>query len=51
MGIAFSYYILGFAIGSLGIAGLVSPLIAAWLPNIIGLGCSFWLLKFANCGV
>ena len=42
--IAFSYYTLGFAIGSLGIAGLISPFMAAWLPNIIGLGCGICLI-------
>jgi lipopolysaccharide export system permease protein len=46
--IVFSYYVLGFTIGSLGIAGLVSPLIAAWLPNAIALGSGLWLLKRAN---
>jgi lipopolysaccharide export system permease protein len=46
--IVFSYYVLGFTIGSLGIAGLVSPLIAAWLPNAIALGFGLWLLKRAN---
>ncbi|VEP16279.1 putative permease [Hyella patelloides LEGE 07179] len=49
--IVFSYYLLGFMIGSLGIAGLISPLIAAWLPNAIGLGFGCWLLKSANCTV
>ena len=49
--IAFGYYVLGFAFGSIGIAGLISPIIAAWLPNVIGLGCGLWLLRSANCGV
>lgn len=43
VGIAFSYYVLGFIIGSLGIAGLTTPIIAAWLPNVIGLGLGCWL--------
>jgi lipopolysaccharide export system permease protein len=51
VGIAFSYYVLGFIIGSLGIAGLITPIVAAWLPNVIGLGLGFWLLRLANCSV
>lgn len=43
--IAFGYYLLGFIVGSLGIAGVIKPIIAAWLPNFIGLGCGFWLLR------
>lgn len=46
--IVFVYYLLAFLIGSLGIVGIISPLIAAWLPNIIGFGFGFWLLKQAN---
>jgi lipopolysaccharide export system permease protein len=46
--ISFGYYLLGFIIGALGIAGLIHPIVAAWLPNIIGLSCGFWLLKLAN---
>ena len=45
VGIVFLYYLLGFTIGSLGIAGLISPFIAAWLPNAIGLGFGCWLLR------
>lgn len=51
VGISFGYYLLGFMIGSLGIAGLINPIIAAWLPNVIGLIYGFWLLKLANCSV
>ena len=51
VGIAFSYYVLGFIIGSLGIAGLITPIVAAWLPNVIGLGLGCWLLWLANCSV
>ncbi|NJK74807.1 MAG: LptF/LptG family permease, partial [Microcoleus sp. SU_5_6] len=46
--IVFTYYLLGFLIGSLGITGLISPIMAAWLPNTIGFGLGFWLLKRAN---
>ncbi|HAC63737.1 MAG TPA: permease [Cyanothece sp. UBA12306] len=42
--IIFTYYVLGFLIGSLGLMGLISPLMAAWLPNFIGLGLGGWLL-------
>ena len=49
VGIAFGYYVLGFIIGSLGIAGFINSIIAAWLPNIIGLGLGCWLLRSANC--
>ena len=51
VGIAFSYYVLGFIIGSLGIAALVVPIVAAWLPNVIGLVVGCWLLWLANCSV
>lgn len=51
VGIAFSYYVLGFIIGSLGIAGIINPIIAAWLPNVIGLVVGCWLLWLANCSV
>ena len=34
--IVFIYYLLAFAIGSLGITGIVSPVVAAWLPNLVG---------------
>ncbi|MBE9204767.1 LptF/LptG family permease [Synechocystis salina LEGE 06099] len=42
--IIFAYYILGFFSGSLGIVGLISPTLAAWLPNFVGLGVGIWLL-------
>lgn len=41
--IVFIYYLLGFVIGSLGIAGAINPLLAAWLPNAIGLAYGAWL--------
>ncbi|MEL4894291.1 LptF/LptG family permease [Crocosphaera sp. Alani8] len=44
--IIFSYYLLGFLIGSLGLTGLISPLLAGWLPNIVGLAVGFWLLYY-----
>ncbi|MEM9273158.1 MAG: LptF/LptG family permease [Cyanobacteria bacterium P01_F01_bin.143] len=46
--IVFSYYLLGFLTSSLGVIGLISPFIAAWLPNFLGLGISGYLLKSIN---
>ncbi|MEL7009772.1 MAG: LptF/LptG family permease [Cyanobacteria bacterium J06588_4] len=43
VGIVFVYYCLGFAVGSLGITGVISPFLAAWLPNFIGLGVGVYL--------
>jgi lipopolysaccharide export system permease protein len=43
--IVFLYYLLGFAIGSLGTVGIFSPFVAAWLPNFIGLGIGLSLLR------
>ncbi|HHP7230294.1 MAG TPA: LptF/LptG family permease [Xenococcaceae cyanobacterium] len=48
VGIVFSYYLLGFLVGSLGIVGLVSPFIAGWLPNFLGWGIGSWLLYCNN---
>ncbi|NJO97094.1 MAG: YjgP/YjgQ family permease [Pleurocapsa sp. CRU_1_2] len=42
--IVFAYYCLGFALGSLGITGVISPWLAAWLPNLIGVGLGGYLL-------
>ncbi|WP_267384805.1 LptF/LptG family permease [Cyanobacterium sp. uoEpiScrs1] len=42
--IIFTYYVLGFIIGSLGLMGIISPFMAAWLPNFLGLGTGYWLL-------
>ena len=33
----FSYYLLSFVTSSLGIGGILTPLMSAWLPNILGL--------------
>ncbi|MBR8827987.1 MAG: LptF/LptG family permease [Gomphosphaeria aponina SAG 52.96 = DSM 107014] len=43
-GIVFMYYLLGFLIGALGLIGILSPFLAAWLPNFLGLGVGIWLL-------
>jgi lipopolysaccharide export system permease protein len=37
VGIVFSYYLLGFMSSALGIWGVLSPGVSAWLPNILGL--------------
>ncbi len=44
VGIVFSYYLLGFVIGSLGLVAILTPFMAAWLPNFIGLAIGVWLL-------
>jgi len=46
--IVFIYYCIGFAIGSLGITGVISPFWAAWLPNLIGLLTGGYLLLTVN---
>jgi lipopolysaccharide export system permease protein len=42
--VIFSYYLLGFITGALGQLGILSPFIAAWLPNFFGLGAGSLLL-------
>ncbi|NES80119.1 MAG: LptF/LptG family permease, partial [Moorea sp. SIO2B7] len=44
VGIIFCYYFFGFFIGVFGLAGIISPFMAAWLPNFFGLGIGGWLL-------
>ena len=39
----FSYHLLSFLSISMGVWGIVSPFVAAWLPNFLGLGVGFWL--------
>ncbi|MGF1589012.1 MAG: LptF/LptG family permease [Pleurocapsa sp.] len=48
VGIVFTYYCLGFVIGSLGITGVISPFWAAWLPNLIGMILGVYLLATVN---
>jgi lipopolysaccharide export system permease protein len=45
IGLIFAYYLLSFISSSLGISGLLTPLLAAWLPNILGLIASGILLN------
>ena len=40
----FSYYLLSFITSSMGIWGVLSPFMAAWLPNFFGLGVGGLLL-------
>lgn len=44
VGLIFSYYLLSFLTSSMGIWGILSPFMAAWLPNILGFGAGGILL-------
>jgi lipopolysaccharide export system permease protein len=46
--VIFLYYLLGFLLGSFGMMGVISPFLAAWLPNAIALGVGGCLLWRAN---
>lgn len=48
IGLIFAYYLLSIIFSSLGIRGVISPFLAAWLPNIIGFGAAGVLLSNAN---
>jgi lipopolysaccharide export system permease protein len=48
LGIIFTYYLLAFLIGSLGLVGILSPWMAAWLPIAIGVGVGAGLLHHIN---
>ena len=43
--VIFSYYLLWFITGALGEAGILSPLVAAWMCNFLGFGVGFLLLR------
>lgn len=45
IGLIFSYYLMTFIFSSLGIGGIISPVMAAWLPNFVGFGLAGLLLK------
>ena len=49
--IVFGYYCLGFALGSLGITGIISPFWAAWLPNFVALGVGVYFLRQGNSSI
>lgn len=42
--IVFIYYLFGFLVNALGLVGVLSPFLASWLPNFLGLGLAVWLL-------
>lgn len=44
IGLIFAYYLLSFIFQSLGISGVIPPWLAAWLPNLLGLGAAGGLL-------
>ena len=44
VGLIFTYYLLSFISSSMGIRGVLSPFLAAWLPNILGLSAAGFLL-------
>lgn len=44
VGLIFGYYLLAFLTTSLGIWGILTPVLGAWLPNILGLGAGSLLL-------
>ncbi|BAQ64468.1 hypothetical protein GM3709_1233 [Geminocystis sp. NIES-3709] len=46
--IVFGYYFIGFMIGSLGLIGVISPFMAAWIPNILGFSIGIYLLFKPN---
>jgi lipopolysaccharide export system permease protein len=48
IGLIFSYYLLIFISGSMGVWGILTPVMAAWLPNTIGLGAGAFLLRQAT---
>ena len=39
------YYVISFLFSSLGVKGLLSPILAAWLPVLISLGAGIYLLR------
>ena len=46
--IIFTYYLLAFIMGSLGMIEILSPVMAAWLPNLIGVGIGVYLIYQFN---
>jgi lipopolysaccharide export system permease protein len=45
--VIFSYYLLNFISDALGVAGILSPWMSAWLPSVVGLGAGGFLLMRA----
>ncbi|MFM2430471.1 MAG: hypothetical protein RLZZ511_1684 [Cyanobacteriota bacterium] len=48
IGIIFGYYLLSFVCDSLGLLGVLTPILAAWMPMLMGLGLGGWLLRRAS---
>jgi len=46
--IIFGYYLMAFILSSFGQLGILTPLMAAWSPNLIGLGVGTLLLNWAS---
>lgn len=44
----FSYYLMSFIFSSLGVKGTLSPLLAAWLPVLVGMAGGLFLLRQAS---
>jgi lipopolysaccharide export system permease protein len=44
----FGYYLMSFVFSSLGIKGTLLPVLAAWMPVVIGLAGGLWLLRTAS---
>ena len=42
------YYVISFLFSSLGVKGVLSPIIAAWLPVMISLGAGIYLLRISS---
>ena len=44
----FGYYLMSFIFSSLGITATLTPVLAAWMPVLIGLSGGLWLLRQAS---
>ncbi|MGK7930993.1 MAG: LptF/LptG family permease [Microcystaceae cyanobacterium] len=42
----FGYYVFSFLMGSLGMVGILTPIMAGWLPILAGLAVGSWLLYY-----
>ncbi|MEB3306150.1 MAG: LptF/LptG family permease [Cyanobacteriota bacterium] len=45
----FGYYLMSFIFSSLGLTGVLTPFLSAWLPVLIGLGAGAYLLRRSSC--
>ena len=46
--VIFSYYLLSFISDALGVSGILSPVMSAWLPSVFGFGAGGLLLMRAT---